>query len=787
MRNAEAARYARWAAGAAAVIALAVGGVYVEREVRTARVRRITHVVIPAAVQRQSGTFTYSGGEKDHTLYTIRASHATEFKDEDRTLLQDVWVTIYGRDGSRNDNIHTRECSYAPKTGNIRCEGEVQIDLQAAKSSSGAPAETALEVKTRDLSFNRDTGEATTAEPVNFTFPQGTGHGVGIRYDSGDATIHLGGAVEFDLAASQKTGGIPVTATGSGLDIRRNDRVIVLEGPAVVRQGGRALSAEKISIDLDEQYHAQLARAEGHPSIHADDQSGKADIAADKFEASLNPTGWVQQIIADGHVVGSRKSPRGTDHLSTARAAFAMEPEHNVVKEMTASGGVTADSQEGVNSRTLKTDSMRVTFAPAQKAGDGADKQRIESAETLSPATIESKAADGTTTLRAKKFVTEFGSDGRLAKLLGHSGVEVHSQTGNKPPQVTTAAELVATFGAKGDWTTLEETGDVRFQQADRKASAATARMDRGTDTITMDGSSVLSDGMSRSTVGNVKINQKSGDVQAGGGVVSTYVPAGKADAVNLGSGPAHITADSLTGSTTSGHVVYAGHARLWQGDSVMDADQIEIWRDEKKLQAEGHVVAVFHQAPGGPGFRPIGPPTKSTPSVANTAEHRDAPTLWVVHAPLLTYWNDEGKAHLEGGVVASSDQGSLESRTLDVFLAQPPAIPGAKAPSSEGSSQSSTGKSGDAPGTPGNRQLSRVLASGKVVVKQGDRRGTADQAEYTAADGKFVLSGGNPTLIDASGDTTTGHSLTFYVASDTILIDSVSGSRSLSKHRVEK
>ena len=29
-----------------------------------------------------------------------------------------------------------------------------------------------------------------------------------------------------------------------------------------------------------------------------------------------------------------------------------------------------------------------------------------------------------------------------------------------------------------------------------------------------------------------------------------------------------------------------------------------------------------------------------------------------------------------------------------------------------------------------------------------------ADQAEYTAADGKFVLSGGQPTLADAASDT---------------------------------
>ena len=79
-------------------------------------------------------------------------------------------------------------------------------------------------------------------------------------------------------------------------------------------------------------------------------------------------------------------------------------------------------------------------------------------------------------------------------------------------------------------------------------------------------------------------------------------------------------------------------------------------------------------------------------------------------------------------------------------------------------------------------------MAQGDVVVRQGDRQGVAEQAEYTAAEEKFVLSGGQPTLIDdASSDTTTGRSLTFFVANDTILIDSQEGSRTLTKHRVEK
>ena len=57
-----------------------------------------------------------------------------------------------------------------------------------------------------------------------------------------------------------------------------------------------------------------------------------------------------------------------------------------------------------------------------------------------------------------------------------------------------------------------------------------------------------------------------------------------------------------------------------------------------------------------------------------------------------------------------------------------------------------------------------------------------------TAADGSYVLSGGDPMIIDAESNTTTqGHSLTFYVASDTILIGAQDGAKTLTKHRVEK
>jgi lipopolysaccharide export system protein LptA len=786
LRNREAARYARWSAIAAALIALAVGGVYAKRALRRFRALRNAPAAVSLGVEQQSAQFSFSKVEQSRTIFTVRASRATQFKDENRALLEDVWITLYGRDGSRNDNIHTQECSY-DGSGAVHCQGNVEIDMASAHPAPGHSADV-VQIKTSNLSFNSKTEEASTPAPVEFHFAGGQGSGVGVSYSTSDSTVRLEQNVQFELAASDQTGGLPVTAVGSSLVLRRADRTVVLEGPATVREGLRELTADRFSIELDQDNHARRAVAEGHPQIHTTEGGGKIAVNATRFEAILNPAGWVDHLVADGDIRGTRQTAAGTDRFSAAHTEFVMVPGKNLIQDMTAMGSVIAESHQGADSRTLRTDALRVKFSsssskPGARAGQlpgKADQQQIEGAETLAAATIESRSASDLTTLRAKRFVAQLSASGHLDKLLGHSDVEVHRQIGAGEPQNLWANELVATFAAHGDWDMLDQRGNVRFQQGDRRASADHANIVRASDTITLDGSPVISDAMSRTTAAYITVNQKTGDLRATGGVVSNYTPTAKGDSLSLGSGTAHISADSLSGTVGSSHVVitYLGRARLWQGESVLDSDQIQVWQDDQKLQATGHVVAVFSQIAGPVGAMPIPPIVqKASAPVPKPPEtgRSNPPTLWKVTAPTLTYWSAQGKAHLEDGVTARSSQGLLVSHSLDLYLSQP-----APAPTAIGTSPAAASPLAG-------RQLEKAIAQGAVVVRQGDRRAMAEQAEYTAADGKFVMSGGEPTIADAGSDTTTGHSLTFFVANDTILIDSQEGSRTLTKHRVEK
>jgi len=86
-----------------------------------------------------------------------------------------------------------------------------------------------------------------------------------------------------------------------------------------------------------------------------------------------------------------------------------------------------------------------------------------------------------------------------------------------------------------------------------------------------------------------------------------------------------------------------------------------------------------------------------------------------------------------------------------------------------------------------GPQQISKAVGTGGVTVEEDGRKAVADRGVYTASDGKFVMTGGNPTLYDGSAGNTTGRQLTFFLADDTIIVDSENGSRVLTKHRVEK
>jgi lipopolysaccharide export system protein LptA len=801
MKRSEAARYARWSATLALLLALATVAVYVQHKVLARVQKRGAPPAAPLNVERQSNGLTFSKVDGDRKIFTVEASKSTEFRNQEASLLEEVKITIFGQQGDRHDVIRTHSCQYAKGNGAINCSGAVQIELQTAAEAESAKKRGGKEnagptghVETRNVTFDQASGTARTSERVTFTFPEGSGEAMGVEYNSQLGTMKLLRDVKMTLIQSggpAGTAGQQVHVTGANLDFDRDTRLLHLEGPAHAQTQTARLDAGEMTLNLDEDFRAKklLATASGHgkrPHAVSSAASGPMDLTANVLTAWFNADGELEKLDASGKVEGSRKTGAEDEEFTAANSSVELWPEISQPKLINMDGGVILKtSAKSGQTRILETNKARMEFT---EGGDDKPSQP-KKAETLAAGTIQWTDAQGNgqaaeipdagkdkatrTKLIADKFVLDF-TGGRATQLAANGNVQAQRDIPGAPSQITTAKRGVAHLLASGGWSQIELNENVKFKEGERSGQADHAVSVSASQITTLSGKAMVQDASTETRAANIIFMQASGDIRAEGGVRSrTFTARGPTSQVSgatsqvsgttpqFSNGPANITAEKMQANAKSGRARYSGHARLWQGDSVLEADTIELLQKSRQLNAVGKVRSVFPQAPG-----------HDTTGSSGANKSSKKPSLWHIASDTLTYLDLENRAHLEGNVAVQSDAQRMRSDLLDLYFTH--------------ANTAGAGEKGSN-GAPGAQQISRAVGTGGVVVDEQTRKATAERAEYTAADGKFVMSGGNPTLFDGTQGTTTGRQLTFFLADDTIIVDSEKGSRTLTKHQVQK
>jgi LPS export ABC transporter protein LptC len=806
MLRSEAARYARWSVAVALLLAAVTTVVYLERHWKTYLDKKKAPPAAPVDVSRQSNGINFKKVEQNQTVFEVQASKSTEFKGQDASLLEDVKITIFGKTGDRHDLIHTQSCRYGKEDGGITCSGDVQIDLMSAADAKRVERDPAAaksltsRVETRGVTFNRATGLAETDQQVTLAFPNGSGDAVGMEYESEEGTVRLRRDVRLTLLqppgteAKKTPGHAPesrprqeVHVKGSSLDFGRDSRVMHLHGPAEAETPTERLTAGQIVLALDDQFRAQkLVATTGpggnKPTVTSKGKPDEMKLEAGTLTAYFSPEGWLSKLDAAGGVHGIRNGIVEQDQASADSGTLELWPRVSQPKELNLSGSVLLKTQQSKNgdARLLQTSAFRMEFS----GGKEHEASKPQKAETLAAGIMEwtdaapqPGAPQARTKLQADKLAMDFAPQGKARQLEATGNVRTERWATGHPVQTATAKSGVAQLSAAGGWSQMDLQGDVKLKEGDRSGQAEHATFQRASQTATLTGQAIARDATTETHAPRITFAQTSGDIQAEGGVRSTDLSP-RGSTVQFAPAPANITSDTLLANSKTGRALYSGHARLWQGDSVLEANSIELLRDTRILNAAGNVRAVFPQAPAKSGDPPADPAADRA-SVQGARQISPSQTtakkahLWHTACGTLTYRDSDGLAHLEQNVVVQSAEQRMLAPALDLYFTR-------------GTQAGPSASNGANPGG-GAQQISRAMGTGGVTVEEGGRKATAERGEYTAATGKFVMSGGNPTIYDGSAGTTTGRQLTFFLADDTIIVDSENGSRTLTKHRVEK
>jgi lipopolysaccharide export system protein LptA len=341
---------------------------------------------------------------------------------------------------------------------------------------------------------------------------------------------------------------------------------------------------------------------------------------------------------------------------------------------------------------------------------------------------------------------------------------------------VSTSKTVDAIFLPEGGIASIVQQGSVVYSDGQPAQKNTRAWAEKAVYTpvdrlLMLTGSPRISDGGMVTTAKTIHLDRGSDEAFAEGDVKSTYSdlkeqPDG---ALLASSSPIHVTAASMNAHNSTGVARYDGKARLWQDANVISAPSIEFDKNRRSLVAQGtaaqSVSTVLVPGSGGTGPRR---PGSSGEDIANKHSKETAGSVMTITSARLTYADVDRRAHYEGGVVAKSAAFLATAHTADAYL-QP-------------HSQTINNKELEGPG-----RLDHMVAEGNVKIQQPARQAEGEKLVYTAAESKFVLTGGPPSIFDAERGKITGVSLTFFQADDRVLVEGEASTPVVTQTRVAR
>src|SRR6202521_5581050 len=794
-------RLRRWFALGAILMIATVAGMYFYARWRVHKVVHDIPAKIGLDIQQTAEGFSVSKSEEGRTLFTVSASKAVQFKGGGRAELHSVKIVIYGKDAGRFDRITGDDFEYDPASGNVRAKGTVRIDLEAnpegmRHSDQTAPAQTKdpIHLETNGLVFNKNTGNASATGKIVFQTPQASGSSVGVEYVAKTGTMTLLSSVALDVSRPQ-----PLRLNADRGVISKQPRQVVLTAVRLTRER-QQLQSDQATFFLREDNTVDHILAEGN--VESEFQ-GRADERARSDRAELFLTGTRNQLttaILSGNVQFASGDPASRVSTGSRNQGFEKQGLQNQglqnegsQQAEAAAGRVTlhfagqqmlktGHAEDGVRLAQKKNQSgaavMSSSMASSRIKGDAQDVEmtapvmdfivkdgrRLERAETSGPPqiVITQPGSNQKTVVTAAKFTAKFTEKNRLATLHGEPDAKIVSGkivgntigTPGQPDRVSTSQMLDVVFRPEGGVASIKQAGGVTYVDGTLKAWAQRGEYTAADQMLVLSESPRVVDNGMTTTAQTIRMNRTTGDAIAEGNVKSTYsdLKAQPEGGMLASSDPIHVTSRSMTAHRSPAVAVYTGDARLWQNANIVEAPTLQFDRDHRSLIAQAGTQGSTQ--PVSTVLVQVDKSGKATP-VHITSAH-------------LNYADAERKILLDGGVTAKGSDTTLTAQQMKVFLRSP------------SESQASAGRA-----TPG--QVDRIVAEGEVMGAQPTRRATGERLLYTAAEDKFVLTGGTPSIFDAERGKITGDSLTFYRHDDRVLVEGRETSPTVTRTQVAR
>ncbi|MFO7694771.1 MAG: LPS export ABC transporter periplasmic protein LptC [Vicinamibacterales bacterium] len=613
-----------------------------------------------------------------------------------RQKLEGARIHVPNR-GGRDFTVRARGAEVGAGQDRIQMQGAVQLE-----SSDG------LVAKTEAADYSQSEGILRAPGPASFTKGRMSGASLGMTYDKGRDAITMLDDASMAIEP-EGPGDAPVRITSGSAYFARADHYVRYERDFTLVSGARTLSSALATAYLtDDGARVESLEMRGQSRITGVGEGAGALRAMDADDINLEFAGDGSTLA--GATLASRRPGRASIELGADGGTRRVAGQWIDVR-FSADGAT-------INGLTVRESAVLTLPAAAD-----------EPPRTITAATLTAKAGAGAS-LDTARFA---------------DNVEYRESPAGGTPRIVRSRILDAvTAPGLGAMTDARFSGAVRFEEGQLRAASGQARylVDRGRiDLDNVDDTTGLSprvtDGQVAIDAGHIEITTDPRRISARQDVRSVMTPAGK-DAAAAGGDvrragmlepdqPVYAAAAALEYDSTARVAVYTAEApaqaRLWQGDTTIQADRLTVDDATGNLSGKGTVATTF----------------MIDEKDAKTGQRDRTPSIG--RADDFLYDDGTRKATYAGSAHVSGPQGDLEASRIELFLA-------AEA-----------------------NELQRLEAYTAISLRDATRVVSGDRLTYTAAEGRYLVVG-SPVKIDADCRETTGRTLTFYKSTNNIVVE---------------
>ncbi|HEX8098440.1 MAG TPA: LPS export ABC transporter periplasmic protein LptC [Pyrinomonadaceae bacterium] len=691
----------------------------------------------------------------------VRAAKDITYSDGHHEL-ETVHLEYHSSAEEKPDQIDANRAVYLAEQEFVTFSGDVRMQ-----------ARNGLSVKTEALVYNHKTGVGETDKPVTFERENISGRSNGAGVDAKNKVLDLRRDVEITVLPEAKgekkkgekendTRSLPLVIHSARALFEQSHMQMTFSGGATAEQGRDIMSGDALGATLSQQRRVEKITSRGNSYLRSMGEGHAAEVhSADMdFFFDANQRLWyataTNQVTARSLDADSEMQLSGTNAVEVR---FDTKSEQSRLSQLTTTGGRAVVNlsapkshagDERAASKRLTADSVRLFWRAT-----GRDLERAEavgSAELFVDPVQKTAKADRKT-LTAPRFDCDFYEAGNLARNFVATGgskavIEPAQPTEQRATRTMTAQKMSALFARDTqDVDRVNAEGDAKFNEQDRNGVAQNAAYTASDEVVRLRGGEpTVWDSRARVKAAEIDSDTRNDISYARGKTTTVYYSQEQTNGATpfrKVKSPVYVVSDRADYSHATGVAVYTGNARTWQDDNFLRADRITLYRENKRMDGEGHVQSALYQA------------RRKNPNGVSEV----VPVF--ATSDRMFYADPDRLIHYESNVDIKQGTDRIRCASADVYLYK---------------------DSGE---------VEKTIAQRNVVLTQPGRQGTGDWAQYTAADETVILKG-NPARVEdvEQGNSESGR-LTVYLRENRVVSDSDKGTQSTGRvrsvHKVKK